>query len=182
MKKITSPVVMKHRLVAKALRDEIASGLWPTGDCIPSEQELARRFEVAHMTIRQAVSSLVDDGVLRRVQGKGTFVLDTSPSLLPGHTRFPMAFLIPPELRFCDAYYFPEVMAGFRAVMEERGHRPNRVRAGLTAADLRSASTQIRPDVHGPQLPGMGLPAAKPAGRLRVGGVARLPGGHAAAE
>lgn len=44
------------------------------GQAIPSERELAETFSVSRMTVRQAVDSLVSDGILVRRQGKGTFV------------------------------------------------------------------------------------------------------------
>lgn len=43
-------------------------------DRIPPENELAKMFEVNRMTIRQALSSLVDEGILIRKRGEGTFV------------------------------------------------------------------------------------------------------------
>jgi len=44
------------------------------GDPIPSERTLAQRFGVSRMTIRHAIDSLVGEGVLEKVQGRGTFV------------------------------------------------------------------------------------------------------------
>jgi GntR family transcriptional regulator len=44
------------------------------GDPLPSERELSERFGVARMTVRQAVDGLVVEGILERVQGRGTFV------------------------------------------------------------------------------------------------------------
>jgi GntR family transcriptional regulator len=44
------------------------------GDAIPSERTLTERFAVSRMTVRQALDSLVSDGVLQREQGRGTFV------------------------------------------------------------------------------------------------------------
>lgn len=44
------------------------------GEKIPSERELCERFGVSRMTVRQAVDGLVNDGILVRKQGRGTFV------------------------------------------------------------------------------------------------------------
>ncbi|MCD6239083.1 MAG: GntR family transcriptional regulator [Thermotogae bacterium] len=44
------------------------------GDRIPSERELSRKFNIGRMTIRQGITELVNEGVLYRVQGRGTFV------------------------------------------------------------------------------------------------------------
>ena len=52
-------------LVAQELR---------VGDAIPSERHLSQQFGLSRMTVRQAVDTLVTDGVLVREQGRGTFV------------------------------------------------------------------------------------------------------------
>lgn len=44
------------------------------GDKIPSERALCQRFDVSRMTVRQAVDVLVNDGILIRKQGRGTYV------------------------------------------------------------------------------------------------------------
>lgn len=44
------------------------------GEKIPTEIELRERFEVSRMTVRQAIQTLIQEGVLKRYRGKGTFV------------------------------------------------------------------------------------------------------------
>ena len=46
------------------------------GDKIPSENELAKRFKVNRLTVRQALSQLVQEGFLISKRGQGTFVID----------------------------------------------------------------------------------------------------------
>jgi GntR family transcriptional regulator len=62
----------------KEVRDQIVESLvrseWQSGDLLPSEKELARRFSVAISTIRAAIGELVAASILVRKQGKGTFV------------------------------------------------------------------------------------------------------------
>ncbi len=52
----------------------IHAGEWGEGDQVPSENELAREFKVARMTVNRALRELTAEQVLRRVQGAGTFV------------------------------------------------------------------------------------------------------------
>lgn len=52
----------------------IHSGEWGEGDQVPSENELAREFKVARMTVNRALRELTAEQVLTRVQGAGTFV------------------------------------------------------------------------------------------------------------
>jgi len=49
-------------------------GDWKPGEAIPSETELALRFQVSQGTVRKAVDELAAENLLLRRQGKGTFV------------------------------------------------------------------------------------------------------------
>ncbi|WP_354684706.1 GntR family transcriptional regulator [Cupriavidus necator] len=64
----------RYGQIAAQLQAKIVSGEWPPGEAIPAEGALARDFGIALGTIRQAIAVLVQDGLLERVQGKGTFV------------------------------------------------------------------------------------------------------------
>lgn len=63
-----------YRQIANVLYAEIASGVLAPGAPIASEAELQERFQVSRVTLRQAVGILVDEGLVVRQQGKGTFV------------------------------------------------------------------------------------------------------------
>jgi GntR family transcriptional regulator len=69
----TSPMPL-YEQVKVALRQSVESGVWQPGDAIPPERELIGRFGVSRITVRQAISDLVEAGLLYRLQGKGTFV------------------------------------------------------------------------------------------------------------
>ena len=56
------------------LREAIQAGEYKPGDRIPSEHELMAKFGVSRATVRKAISELVLEGWLHRVQGRGTFV------------------------------------------------------------------------------------------------------------
>jgi len=62
--------------VAFALRQRIETGQWRPGQKISTLDELEREFEVARVTVRQAVELLQDEGLVLRQQGRGTFVAD----------------------------------------------------------------------------------------------------------
>lgn len=70
----------KHVQLREILRRHVSSRCEP-GDAIPSERELAARFRVARMTVRQAVDALVAEQVLERIVGVGTFVAHTKLDL-----------------------------------------------------------------------------------------------------
>ena len=56
------------------LKRNIEEGKWNTGEKIPSETRLCSMFSVSRITVRAAVDKLVEDGILIKIQGKGTFV------------------------------------------------------------------------------------------------------------
>ena len=60
--------------VASVLRTRIQSGQWRVGEKISTLEELEREFEVARVTVRQAVDILREEGLLQARQGLGTFV------------------------------------------------------------------------------------------------------------
>jgi GntR family transcriptional regulator len=64
----------RYALVAQGLRGRILSGEWAGGAALPAEQDLARQYEVALGTMRQALQWLVQEGLIERVHGRGTFV------------------------------------------------------------------------------------------------------------
>lgn len=56
------------------IRQQIEEGKWVVGDRLPSERELALTFNVSRMTLRQAIQTLSDEGILERRIGSGTYV------------------------------------------------------------------------------------------------------------
>ena len=60
----------------EALKQQIESGVWKAGDALPSEPDLARRFRVSRVVVRQALAILEDDRQIVRIRGRGTFVAE----------------------------------------------------------------------------------------------------------
>ncbi|WP_305852440.1 GntR family transcriptional regulator [Halobacillus salinarum] len=54
--------------------ERIHNGDWAPDQLIPTEQELMKEFDVSRTTIRQAVSILVQEGLVEKKQGRGTIV------------------------------------------------------------------------------------------------------------
>jgi GntR family transcriptional regulator len=71
--------------IRESLRADITGGTLKRGEQLPSENELAAKYSVSRMTIRQSIEELVDEGLLYRRHGIGTFV--AFPHLQRDHTR-----------------------------------------------------------------------------------------------
>ncbi|MFS1664485.1 GntR family transcriptional regulator [Streptococcus sp. zg-JUN1979] len=56
------------------IKKDIENNIWQIGERLPSERDLADAFQVSRMTLRQAIALLVDEGILERRIGSGTFV------------------------------------------------------------------------------------------------------------
>ena len=56
------------------LTQSLIAGEWKPGEAIPSEMELAARYQVSQGTVRKAIDALAGENILIRRQGKGTFV------------------------------------------------------------------------------------------------------------
>lgn len=68
------------RLRSDSVREELAArildGRFPEGTRLPSEPELAEELNVSRTTLREALHSLAAEGLVRRLRGSGTFVLE----------------------------------------------------------------------------------------------------------
>lgn len=67
--------------VKNQLKDQITSGSFNPGDCIPSERTLLKKFEVSRVTIRRSLKELVKEGLLVNKIGSGYF-LPTNSDLI----------------------------------------------------------------------------------------------------
>ena len=63
-----------YRQMQNALRRGIATGALTYKEALPPEREIAVEFGISRITVRKAIEGLVDDGLLYRRQGAGTFV------------------------------------------------------------------------------------------------------------
>ncbi|MCZ6604276.1 MAG: GntR family transcriptional regulator [Alphaproteobacteria bacterium] len=64
----------RYLQVAAAIRRRIEDGHWKANDKIATLVELEKEFQVARVTVRQAIELLQKQGFVKRIQGKGTFV------------------------------------------------------------------------------------------------------------
>lgn len=71
-----SPIPLYVQL-ADVLRQRIARGHWRAGARLPSLEELGREFDVARVTVRQAMEVLVREGLVSPQRGRGTFVRES---------------------------------------------------------------------------------------------------------
>lgn len=68
--------IPRHSQISQWLRTKIEEGEFHPEEKLPSENELAKKFDVSRVTIRRALQSLESESVIYRCQGLGSFVSD----------------------------------------------------------------------------------------------------------
>ncbi len=66
--------IPRYVQLAEVLRERIARGHWHPGEKLPSLEALVREFDVARVTVRQAVDVLAREDLVSPERGRGTFV------------------------------------------------------------------------------------------------------------
>lgn len=85
----SAPALPKYAQLRETLLAAIERGYWKPGAKLPTEQELARIMPFSLGTVQRALRALVDEGIVVRVQGSGTYVArGRKPMDAPWHCRF----------------------------------------------------------------------------------------------
>jgi len=66
--------IPQYKKLYELLKRHIRDGIYNEGDLLPSENELCGLYGLTRPTVRQALTALVQDGYIRRQQGKGSIV------------------------------------------------------------------------------------------------------------
>mgnify|MGYP001312247379 FL=1 len=111
----------KVEAIHAELRQSLLNGVWKAGDRIPTETELAARFECSPGTINKAVALLVHEGLIERGRRTGMRVLRNSaaPALGNGVELDAFAFIYPSERH--EGIH--RMARGFQDAALERGRR-----------------------------------------------------------
>jgi len=108
----------KYVVLSDFLASEIKSGFLKAGEALPPENRIAERFQIARSTVRQAMASLEQDGLISRIHGKGTFVHKNAKEQLV--TEQALFALIVPET---EAAFYPSFQRSFEKAAAELHHQ-----------------------------------------------------------
>ncbi len=71
-----------YEQIKNQIRSAVMSGELEAGEALPSLRKLAKELRVSVLTVTRAYNELADEGVVRNLQGKGTFVMDKGNELM----------------------------------------------------------------------------------------------------
>ncbi len=101
--------IPQYRLVYEKLRKHITDGVYNVGDILPSENELCILHQVTRPTVRKALDRLVNEGYIKKHQGKGSIVRGkpkgvgilsiTGTTSAIGKEKLKTIIIVKPELR-----------------------------------------------------------------------------------
>lgn len=89
---------------------QIQSGALEAGAALPSENRLASMMNVARSTVRQALAGLEQDGLVKRIHGKGTFVSEEAPGQL-AQAQDLFALILPET----ETAFYPSLQRSFES-------------------------------------------------------------------
>ena len=78
-----------YEQIYEEIREKIEERWYRVGDRLPSEKELSEQYHVSRITSKKAVELLAEEGLVTRIPGKGTFVIE--------HQEMPKAREIPAD-------------------------------------------------------------------------------------
>ncbi|MBI3829753.1 MAG: substrate-binding domain-containing protein [Planctomycetes bacterium] len=156
----TAPHQPLHRKVLSALRQRILEEHRP-GERLESQNKIARRYRVSVMTAREALSALVEEGLIERRQGSGTYVRECG-------SKRRTAILMEIDIAHPrTSVFYRQVVQHLRAVLRGRGLFP-KLYLGEAAPDSEwtgeLSCKEFGEDLHAHQIEGVAAVGLSPKG------------------
>ncbi len=107
-----------YQQILNEIRTRIASGEWPIDTQLPTEAELEVMLQVSRVTIRQALSAAVEEGLIFRTPGKGTFVSSRENSATMTKTDGFIGYIVP----HLSSSFNVQILLGVESILRDRGY------------------------------------------------------------
>lgn len=98
-------MVPKYQQLAQELREQILTGKYATVDLLPTEKTFTEAYQVSRQTVRQALSLLVQEGLIEKRQGSGSHILHRTPSTV---STAPRSIVV--LTTYISDYIFPSLL------------------------------------------------------------------------
>ena len=134
----------KYEQIVSWVHAKIESGAIRQGDRLPSENVLAKQFQMSRQTIRRAMEALTMDGIVESRRGSGTYVSVNTRRYTGKEIRIAVM------LTFVDTYIFPALVKGIESVLSDAGERkgaaqgvyPNQIRGWTDRGNRKERSAE----------------------------------------
>ncbi len=151
-----------HRRLAEALRTEISERYQP-GDKLEPQNSLAKRLNVSLMTVREAIGILVEEGLVERRHGSGTYVGDRTVGQV-------VAVLMELDMAHPrTSYYFTHAAQMLRLMIAEEGLQVRLYSGHLKPGEKgtgQTTCTEFLKDLHEDRIRAVVAPAGLPGAQL----------------
>lgn len=107
----------KYGQLFSQLKEEIARGVYRSGEKIPGENELAEKYGMSRQTVRQALALLEQEMLIERRQGSGTYVRETV-------SRKKRSWNVGVIATYISEYILPSILRGIEEELSESGFFP----------------------------------------------------------
>ncbi|HLO30939.1 MAG TPA: GntR family transcriptional regulator [Anaerolineales bacterium] len=111
-------VIPMYQQILNEISARIASGEWTAGAQIPTEAELESQLQVSRVTIRQALSAAVEEGLVVRLPGKGTFVSGKDSSTAIHKPEGFIGYVVP----HLSSSFNVQILLGVESILKEKGY------------------------------------------------------------
>lgn len=108
--------MLKYEQLADKLRKQIVNGNIKPGDKLPSENELTAGESLSRQTVRQALSVLEKDGLIRKLRGSGSVVISQQKREATGRIAVITTYI--------GEYIFPDILRGIEQTLARQGWAP----------------------------------------------------------
>lgn len=153
-----TPIPLYYQ-IAQHLRNDIREHSLRPGDLLGTEEEIQKAFQVSRATVRKALEELLEDGLVTRITGKGTYVAKPRlavhlPALLSFSAEMKRLGMTPSSRVIEAAFVVPDEEVALNLMVEEEAQvfRLERIRYGdecpiMHAIDYLPTWVGLRPDM-----------------------------------
>lgn len=111
--------VPKYQMVRDYILNMIQNKELPAHARIPSEKDLIEKLAVSSITVRRALAELVDEGVIYRVKGKGSFISEQKPKNQSSSKL--ITFVLSGKDMYDNSYM--QIMKGIQSYLSKHGYK-----------------------------------------------------------
>lgn len=112
------PRTAKYQQIIDWVHERIAEGELRTGSKLETEAEISKRFSFSRQTVRQALARLEQEGIIRRVQGSGSYITRQ----LTRDVRTPLSKSVTIISSYTDSYIFPRILQAMGTTLQKNGY------------------------------------------------------------